>query len=405
MKKILIILVFLLLVFPSYTFASTYSDVTLGTIKESPLSLTYGDATIKVYQAYDTNYILVTDLQYFGSDILYSPIDHSITISAPTYSKVVPESTYSPVSQPFSLYDGHINLEHFETQSLNCQNHTLIPLASLGHFGVLSINNNVCTFSPSTPVVVDTNQSMVCNLSDINLSVSLLDIYWDGKAILIPSTYELGPYDYLERDLPATKEDTLYITTLVQSATGEFYSYNNNSYLGQLNIPMMKQYTNATTYTVIDGYGDSIEPNKIASVETFINSKGISSPTPYLVWTNIAEQRTYIFQGSFNNWHLIKNFICSTGKDCSPTPKGTFSLTRKVSSFGQNKGYCCKYAFGFIGTTYLYHSIIFDKTGTYLLENKGVLGKKASQGCIRFSVENAKWFYDHMLPGTTVYIN
>ena len=68
-------------------------------------------------------------------------------------------------------------------------------------------------------------------------------------------------------------------------------------------------------------------------------------------------------------------------------------------------GIICKYAFGFIGTTYLYHSIIYDKTGTYLLENKGVLGKKASDGCIRFSVEHAKWFYDNMISGTTVYIS
>ena len=94
-----------------------------------------------------------------------------------------------------------------------------------------------------------------------------------------------------------------------------------------------------------------------------------------------------------------------TERDSTPTPTGTFALTYKVPSFGQNKGYCCKYAFGFIGTNYLYHSIIFDRTGTYLLEGKGVLGKKASQGCIRFSAENAKWFYDHLISGSTVYIS
>ena len=152
-------------------------------------------------------------------------------------------------------------------------------------------------------------------------------------------------------------------------------------------------------------FGDYIEVDKIAAAEKFVNDKGLSSPTKYLIWTSIAEQRTYIFTGSKQNWKLYKTFICSTGKTKTPTPTGTYALTYKVPSFGQNKGYCCKYAFGFIGTTYLYHSIIFDKTGTYLLENKGVLGQKASDGCIRFSPDNAKWFYDNMITKSTVYIN
>ena len=112
-----------------------------------------------------------------------------------------------------------------------------------------------------------------------------------------------------------------------------------------------------------------------------------------------------MFTSVDGKWQIVKHFVCSSGKPSTPTPTGTYKLTRKVPSFGQNKGYCCKNAFGFIGTTYLYHSIIFDKTGTYLLEGKGVLGKKASDGCIRLSPENSKWFYDHLISGSTVWIN
>ena len=48
---------------------------------------------------------------------------------------------------------------------------------------------------------------------------------------------------------------------------------------------------------------------------------------------------------------------------------------------------------GFKYGDYLYHSILLDETGTYVLEGN-VLGKRASQGCIRFSLEDSKWFYD-----------
>ena len=405
MKKLLFILTFLLFCFPSFIFASTYSDVTIGKFEEGSLKLVYGDAIINTYKAYDANYILASDLKYLGCNLTYSPTDKSITISTPTSGQALLESELNLASQPYSLYNGTVTLDYFETQALTCNGHTLIPLAALGNVGTLSITDNICTFIPSNPVPVDTTQTSITNLGDLTLDVSILDIYWNGEAVCIPSSYTLEPYAYLERPIPVNNQDTIYIATLVQSANGDNYTYLNNGYMGQLNTPLMKQYTKYSTHARLEDYGDAIDLDAVIKAEEFVNNKGLSSPTPYLVWTNIDKQRTYIFQGSKNNWTLIKTFICSTGRDYTPTPKGTFALTHKVPSFGQNKGYCCKYAFGFIGTTYLYHSIIFDKTGSYLLENKGVLGKKASQGCIRFSVENAKWFYDHLVPQTTVYIN
>ncbi|MBE6023345.1 MAG: L,D-transpeptidase [Cellulosilyticum sp.] len=405
MKKALIVLFFLLFCFPSYVFAQDYSNVTLGKLQEGSLKLVYEDAIIPTYKAYDANYILISDLKYLGCNVIYSPEDKSISISVPLYGDALPESHINLISEPFSLYNGLVQVDYFETQSLLCNGNTLIPLAALGNVGTLSIIDSTCTFIPSNAVPVDTTQTTISNLSDLSLNVSILDIYWNGEAILTPSSYTLEPYAILERPLPVTDDHTLYLATLVQSATGENYTFVSNSYLGQLNTPLMKKYTRYSTRAALEDYGDITSLDEIIKAEDFVNAKGLSSPTPYLVWTNIDTQRTYIFQGSTNNWKLLKSFICSTGRDYTPTPKGTFALTYKVSSFGQNKGYCCKYAFGFIGTTYLYHSIIFDKSGTYLLENKGILGKKASQGCIRFDVENAKWFYDTLSSGTTVYIN
>lgn len=139
-------------------------------------------------------------------------------------------------------------------------------------------------------------------------------------------------------------------------------------------------------------------------IETFINSQGMTSSTEYLVWTDLYRQQTYILKGKENEWQLIKTLPCSTGKNKTPTPRGRFELTNRVPYFGVNKGYMCKNAFQIFGD-YLYHSIIFDVTGKRLLEGKGVLGNRASQGCIRFSEEDSLWFYTTMKPNTTVWIN
>ena len=139
-------------------------------------------------------------------------------------------------------------------------------------------------------------------------------------------------------------------------------------------------------------------------IEAYINSKDFSSKTNYFVWTDIYRQRTYVFKGSMNKWELVRSMLSSTGKDTNLTPIGRYTLNVRVPSFGGNK-YRAKNAYGFIGTTYLYHSVLYDPTGSYLLSGWGQLGNKASSGCIRLSPENSAWFYKTMPIGTGIFIN
>ncbi len=139
-------------------------------------------------------------------------------------------------------------------------------------------------------------------------------------------------------------------------------------------------------------------------IETYINSQDFSSKTNYFVWTDIYRQRTYVFEGSQNKWKLIRSMLSSTGKDTHLTPVGKYTLNVRVPSFGGNK-YRAKNAYGFIGTTYLYHSVLYDPTGTYLLSGWGHLGNKASSGCIRLSPEDSAWLYKTMPIGTGIFIN
>ena len=140
-------------------------------------------------------------------------------------------------------------------------------------------------------------------------------------------------------------------------------------------------------------------------IEAYINTQNIVSDTEYLVWTDLYRQTTYVLKGSKNKWQLAKRMISSTGKNQTPTPRGFFKLQNKVPSFGQEKGYTCKNAYGFIGSTYLYHSILYDKTGSYIISGKKELGQKASHGCIRLLPEDSLWLYTNMPKGTKVWIN
>lgn len=404
-KKRLAIFLVLMLLISNTLLAATNSNYNLGQLENGLLKLIYRDVSINTYKAYGTNYIAVADLKQLGSSITYLDDLTTLSISAPLKYQTTTSSALSITPGSFTLYNGTVQFGNLQTQCLSSNGRTFIPLAALSQFGNLSITGDICTFIPTNEPPVLATETALTNLYHVPLEVTLLDIYWDSEAIFLSSTYTLNPNESIMRTPQLTDENSVHMATLVQHLEGEGINYTNNSYLGQLNVPLMQKYSRFEQGTFLEDYGDPIDIGSIIRAEDTINSKNLSSPTPYLVWTNIGQQRTYIFQGSTNNWILIKHFICSTGKDRTPTPTGKYALTYKVPSFGQNKGYTCKYAFGFIGTSYLYHSILYDKTGTYLLENKGVLGKKASDGCIRFSVEHAKWFYDNMISGTTVYIS
>ena len=132
----------------------------------------------------------------------------------------------------------------------------------------------------------------------------------------------------------------------------------------------------------------------------FVNSKSLSSPTDYLIWVDTNNFKTNIFQGTKDNWKLIKSYLCSIGKPSTPTPKGLFKIGLKGDYFGKKKGYICKYYTRFNGN-YLFHSIIYNLDGTI---RDGRLGMAISDGCIRLATPNAKWIWNNIPKNTTVYI-
>ena len=128
-----------------------------------------------------------------------------------------------------------------------------------------------------------------------------------------------------------------------------------------------------------------------------------SSRTRYLIYVNKKSRYVTVYKGKRKNWTIIRRMRCSIGKPSTPTPSGTFRVSSKVSHFGESKGYSVWYATGFIGTSYLLHSVVCYR-GTKRVSD-GRLGKAISHGCIRMSMGNARWMYGTIPRGTTVYIH
>lgn len=136
--------------------------------------------------------------------------------------------------------------------------------------------------------------------------------------------------------------------------------------------------------------------------EDTINQFDINSNTNHLVFVNISEQKTYIYEGEKNNWNLEKTLICSTGIEGKETPVGEFTVQDRASWFFSPKyGQGGKYYVQFMGN-YLFHSIPFDENRDTVLDE--TLGTPSSHGCIRLSVEDSKWMYDNIKNGTKIII-
>ena len=98
----------------------------------------------------------------------------------------------------------------------------------------------------------------------------------------------------------------------------------------------------------------------------------------------------------------VRAMVCSTGEK---TPLGEYHTSKKYEWRPLLGGVYGQYATRIVGNI-LFHSVPYTQTSKDALEfeeyNK--LGTAASMGCIRLSVEDAKWIYDYCAAGTLVTI-
>ncbi|GEM_PF-1598115 len=141
------------------------------------------------------------------------------------------------------------------------------------------------------------------------------------------------------------------------------------------------------------------EPSAESRIENQVTLKNAAKPL--MVKVNIDDQMVVVYDAEGK---VVQNFICSTGKEGDDTPVGTYTVKERGESFFSKQYQEGAYYWTQFQGDFLFHSVPFDKDRNFEPEEAAKLGSKASHGCVRLALENAKWIYDNIPRGTKIVI-
>ena len=130
---------------------------------------------------------------------------------------------------------------------------------------------------------------------------------------------------------------------------------------------------------------------------------------PYVLKVSVDDQRVYAYAPDSNGDYteLVRTMKCSTGRSGSPTPKGTFQDgTGPGARWHYFTKFNCwaQYAY-YIQGDIMFHSVLYNqKEGKVTQSSVNHLGSRASHGCVRLSVEDAKWIWNNCPTNTKVIV-
>ena len=217
---------------------------------------------------------------------------------------------------------------------------------------------------------------------------------------------------YLDKSKDKFKEDLLaYCDNLVSN---DYYNEalskisDNNDVLGDdINVKEKIIDIKTKQQEYLDKNSAIVEASSRALTTTIspnnINTLNIESTTSYFINVNLENQKTYIYKGTSDKWQLVRTCPCSTGiSGEDDTPSGSFSTKEKGDWFFSDKyNQGAKYWTQITGDI-LFHSVPFAKDKTTVLDY--TMNKTSSHGCIRLSIDDAKWIYTNIPKGSKVII-
>ncbi len=145
------------------------------------------------------------------------------------------------------------------------------------------------------------------------------------------------------------------------------------------------------------------------TLETLFSEDAQKAMKPYILKVSIAKQRVYAYGLDENNQYtdLVRTMKCSTGRNGTPTPKGTYTSTTAPGArwhFFKKFNCWAQYAY-YIEGDIMFHSVLFgEKGGSATRSSVNNLGSQASHGCVRLSVEDAQWIWTNCPKKTTVIV-
>jgi hypothetical protein len=125
------------------------------------------------------------------------------------------------------------------------------------------------------------------------------------------------------------------------------------------------------------------------------------------VWidASLSTQRIHIMNGD----KILYTMITSSGIDSKSTytPRGTYHIQNRGNWFYASKFQeGAEYWVSWKGSgQYLFHSVPMNDKQEIISSAAAKLGMKASHGCFRLTVPDAKWIYENIPTGTKVVIH
>ncbi len=136
------------------------------------------------------------------------------------------------------------------------------------------------------------------------------------------------------------------------------------------------------------------------------------TPIPYSVEVDVNNQLIKVWgrDGYGEHTRLDRVFWCSTGTKTYPSALGSFVLSgskSKYAAFPNWGGGQARWWVEIIHDDIAFHSVIYDSNRDEDVNMSSVrkLGTRASHGCIRLTLDDAKWMYDNVGKGTVVTIH
>ncbi|HWT75602.1 MAG TPA: L,D-transpeptidase family protein [Mobilitalea sp.] len=129
---------------------------------------------------------------------------------------------------------------------------------------------------------------------------------------------------------------------------------------------------------------------------------------PYLIKVNRTCNTITIYEKDQDGSYTlpVKAMVCSVGAKGTQTKLGTFQTKEKYRWKLLKGDVWGQYATRIVGGI-LFHSVYYYGScnpATLATKEYNKLGTAASHGCVRLTVEDAKWIYDNCSTGTTVII-
>lgn len=172
----------------------------------------------------------------------------------------------------------------------------------------------------------------------------------------------------------------------------------------------MKKFSNLIKRTVflcmllILGAGNYASAEELPNVQA--ENVVVDTRPDYVIYVNRTLNCITVKQKDENgNLTPVKSIVCSCGREGHETPEGTFKTSDYYEWRKMVDGTYGRYAVRFNGKI-LFHSVpyVAEAPNTLEWEEYNKLGESASLGCVRMSLEDAKWIFDNCKPGTVVVV-